>query len=331
MTDIYSWIMSPEIREFWRKNYQPTVMERLELIRGAYRPMEERLDALCALLKEAKTRRERRAISEDIRLFRYALREIYDTKPGQFFLLRHPHHGVESKFVGWSPVGVFATFPALLDDLDVEVTYWRRYGFMVEKWDMAGKAPEEMFTFNLRLIDGKPAITTLYVNPSQKERVGVSQGTLDRDNYGLSRRHPYDLPFFTGQLVKLDAPMFNRPVFGILYSEDDLNGCRDIFLGYIPFYRRGWRFETIDLSYQEIDDSSWGLRVIDWLHHATSAELPKEQKLLGDISLYLRHLRRKDRLAAEKLFFRIFDYPSELRLCHIAPVTLSELLREAKI
>lgn len=203
-----SWILSQEIREFWWQNYQPTVMERLALIRGAYRPMEERLDALCALLKEAETCQERQAINEDIRLFRYALREIYDTKPGQFFLLRYPHFTQKPESAVWPRTGVFATFPDILDDQDVKNGCWKNCGFMVEKWDMTGKVPEELFTFDLRSIDDKLAITTLYVNPTQRERAGVSQETLDRDNYGLFNRHPYAFHFILGSWLSWMPPCF---------------------------------------------------------------------------------------------------------------------------
>ncbi len=329
--DVFDWILSPEIREFWRKNYRPTVMERLALIRGAHRPMEERLDALCALLKEAETRRERQAVSEDIRLFRYVLREIYDTRPGQFFLLRHPCFTQKPELTGWGSTGVFAAFSDMLDDQDVKSSPWKDCGFLVQKWDMTGKVPEELFTFDLRSIDDKLAITTLYMDPAQRERAGVSRKTPGRSSHEVLGRHPYALPFFTGQLVKLDAPMFKSPVFGVLYSEDDLNGSRYIFLGCIQHCCRGGFFHTLDLSCQEIDVNGCGFRVIDWLHHTTPAELPRGQEILGDISLYLRRLRRKGWLAAEKLFFRIFDPAGEPGPWHVTPVTLSELLHDDKI
>ena len=59
MTDIYSWILSPEIRDYLRGNYRPTLMERQAMIRGAYKPIEEKLSALQELLGEAETEGER--------------------------------------------------------------------------------------------------------------------------------------------------------------------------------------------------------------------------------------------------------------------------------
>lgn len=59
MTDIYSWILSPEIRDYLRGNYRPTLMERQAMIRGAYKPIEEKLSALQELLGEAETEGDR--------------------------------------------------------------------------------------------------------------------------------------------------------------------------------------------------------------------------------------------------------------------------------
>ncbi len=53
----FDWILSPEIREHLRQNFQPTLRERLFLIRSTYKPTEERLEAMRALLSEARSRR----------------------------------------------------------------------------------------------------------------------------------------------------------------------------------------------------------------------------------------------------------------------------------
>ncbi len=42
----FDWVRSPEIREHLRRSFQPTLRERLFLIRSAYKPMEERLEAM---------------------------------------------------------------------------------------------------------------------------------------------------------------------------------------------------------------------------------------------------------------------------------------------
>lgn len=329
MLDVFDWITSPEIREFWRKNYQPTITERLALIRKAHRPMEERLEALRGLLEEAEADSERRSINESIRLLQYALREIHCARAGQYFLLRSPYFTHKLEQAGWPNSSIFISFQDLLDDADVKNNNWRRYGFMVEKWDLTGEKPEEMFTFDLHFIDDKPAVTNLYVNPRQRRRARVSQAALDRDNYGLCTRHPYRLPFSTGTLVKLDAPRLWKPLYGVLYSEDDLNGCRYIFMGHICASRRGLRFDTLDLSYEEIE-CGWGLRVIDWLHHAAPSELPKGQEVIGEIAQYMRHLRRKDYLAAETLFFHIFEPFDGAKPFRVIPTELSELLCKGK-
>ena len=55
MVNVFSWILSPEIREYLREHYRPNLMEKQALIRSAYRPVEEKLAALQELLHEAET------------------------------------------------------------------------------------------------------------------------------------------------------------------------------------------------------------------------------------------------------------------------------------
>ena len=59
MLDGYAWIRSEEIREYLRGNYKLSFKERMQLVRTAHRPMEERLQALRMLQKEAVTPREK--------------------------------------------------------------------------------------------------------------------------------------------------------------------------------------------------------------------------------------------------------------------------------
>ena len=42
MTDIYSWILSPEVREHLRKTYPLSTLDKTRLICGAFRSIEEK-------------------------------------------------------------------------------------------------------------------------------------------------------------------------------------------------------------------------------------------------------------------------------------------------
>jgi len=79
----FDWVRSPEIREHLWRNFDPDLRERLFLIRSAYKPLEERLEAMRALLPEARSRRERRDVRQEIALFERQLQMIHESGPGQ--------------------------------------------------------------------------------------------------------------------------------------------------------------------------------------------------------------------------------------------------------
>jgi len=62
----------------------------------------------------------------------------------------------------------------------------------------------------------------------------------------------------------------------------------------------------MDLSNHDIAFSGSGYRVIDWLHSASSTELPDGQKVLGEIGTHLSWLHHQNSPAARKYFFDIF-------------------------
>ena len=54
MLDVYDWILSPEIREHMRTNYPLSVGEKIQIICGGFRSIEDKNTALRALLEEAE-------------------------------------------------------------------------------------------------------------------------------------------------------------------------------------------------------------------------------------------------------------------------------------
>lgn len=57
--DIYSWILSPEIREAWKKEPPLPLLEQAAIIDSAYRPVEEKLRVIAGLYVRAKTGEEK--------------------------------------------------------------------------------------------------------------------------------------------------------------------------------------------------------------------------------------------------------------------------------
>ena len=67
MLDVYDWILSPEIREHMRANYPLSVEEKMHIICGGFRSIEEKETALRTLLDESGEKREQ--IETMIRLY----------------------------------------------------------------------------------------------------------------------------------------------------------------------------------------------------------------------------------------------------------------------
>ena len=86
MVNVFSWILSPEIREYLREHYRPNLMEKQALIRSAYRPVEEKLAALQELLHEAETEEDQLFLERVIVVYQLAIREIRECRRDEFYL-----------------------------------------------------------------------------------------------------------------------------------------------------------------------------------------------------------------------------------------------------
>jgi len=309
MDDIYSWILSPEIREYLRGHYHPDLLEKQALIRSAYRPVEEKLSALQELRREAETEEERVFLEKVIETYRLAIREIRLCRRNEFYLCR-----TALQFGG--DTGLYAYPFNYLGEIETEIC--RSYeelsggdpsvycpvscGYTVEKW-RCGKVWEPMFSFDLRPMGKEYRTTRFYLYDALLERISLTREEMER-SCGPEERHPYPLPFSTGDLVCLDPPLFERPVYGILCSwiSAAYDGKRFTLLGYIE----NGQFRPMDLSEQEIAFDGSGYRVIDWLRRASPEELPAGQGIFREIGTRLRCLNRRDWTAAKDQFLQIF-------------------------
>ena len=86
MTDIYSWILSPEVREHLRKTYPLSTLDKTRLICGAFRSIEEKETALRALLEEVEPGEDRERLTKLVRLYGLALEELRTTGPEALFV-----------------------------------------------------------------------------------------------------------------------------------------------------------------------------------------------------------------------------------------------------
>lgn len=311
MTDIYSWVLSPEMRGYLREKYRPNIMERQALIRGAYRSVEEKLSALRELCPEAETADERFFLERVIKVYQFAIQEIRQCRRGEFYFYR-----TALQFGGDS--GLFAYPFSYLGDAEAGIC--RSYeqlgggaencvissGYTVQKRRRKGEWGP-ILSFELKPVDGIYQTTRFYLYDPLMKQTNITRE--EWENSCDPERHcfyPYPFPFSTGDLVYLDAPLFEQPVYGVLCRwtsiDPDRRGETHTLLGYIE----NGRFHPMDLSGYDIAFDGSGYRVIDWIHSASAEKLPAGQEILGEIGAYLRRLNCEDWAAAKDRFIHIF-------------------------
>lgn len=250
MFDGYAWIRSEEIREYLRENYKLSFKERMQLVRSAHRPMEERLQALRMLQKEAVTPREKGFAAQVIRLYEFMMQEIRESRPGQFYIRKLPCPAAGRRGMEPGRIFVYASYEEMLADIpDGDV--WE-CGEEVEKWEIGENGVRELISFDLYPMDQNACIANTYLDDDRYEDIGVSRTVIEQENRfydvstGYRYRYPYPLPFFTGDLVRLDAPIYEEPLYGVMYSEN--YGGQYVHMGIICEEEGTWSFDMLDLS-----------------------------------------------------------------------------------
>lgn len=74
--DIYSWILSPEIRMAWRKEHPLPLLEQAAIIYPAYRSVEEKLGAIVSLYARAGTSEEKEELGQAKSFYETAIRQM---------------------------------------------------------------------------------------------------------------------------------------------------------------------------------------------------------------------------------------------------------------
>ena len=129
--DYYDWILSPEIRDYLRENHRFSFEEKIRLICGACRPLEEKYNALRALREESEGK-EKVLAGELVRLHDWAFDQLRQETPGQVFVFMEElgcdtgerdtrYHGVDQMF------RTYEELTAYIKDGHLEMislTYW---------------------------------------------------------------------------------------------------------------------------------------------------------------------------------------------------------------
>ena len=76
--DIYSWILSLEIREWLKKKPPLPLLEQAKIVYKAYRSAEDKLQAMTLILDMAKEEEERECLRQTAAYLQFAVRQMED-------------------------------------------------------------------------------------------------------------------------------------------------------------------------------------------------------------------------------------------------------------
>ncbi len=322
MLDVYDWILSSEIRDHMRANYPLSIKEKIHIICGGFRSIEEKEATLQTLLDESGE--ERGQVEAMIRFYGLAMKELRKTGPEHLFVLPFTWASPRKSNSLFTCDAVFySTYAELLEQAE-DICTGPHLG--ASKWERINGKWEKVITFDVQRVDGVECTTRLWPSDEKEREWEIGKDTMELeicgDEFGRKRIR-YPIPFMTGDLVKLDAPMFDEPLFGVMDNVVDLNGTRYMWLGYVD----GDCLNTLALSYNLLDYDG-GYRVIDWLHSAKPEELPEGEEILKEIGEYLSRQSRQDGAASDtgSEFLDIFGVENNRPFRRSAVIPFPELL-----
>ena len=268
--DIYQCIRNIEIREFFRQNNRFTVNEKIQLILHSYASIEKKREMFQGLSESICVKDEYK-VRQMITLFNLCIMQIYNPKDRVLYVRECISNATTEMKV--SSLDVFR-FPTA----DIEF-----YDSMEKLLDETGKLynhsndlQEKVYVYQIILPQNQPhqilmefemlwmeeklQIVRVYPNEPWLIERGVLPETLASLNYYYELCH-LELPFENGCRLKIQTPIMQEPIYGILQSEKDSNGC------WYHFFKPDGMTENehlIDLSYHEIQFTS-GYSVFDWV------------------------------------------------------------------
>lgn len=296
--DIYSWILSPEIRKAWKKNPPLPLLEQAAIIGPAYRPVEEKLWVISILYESAKTAEEKEKLSLAKDFYAEAIRQMKgedrENDPGAVWQaicsdydMAEDHYPVRMDF--YESPHLFYSYEEAWNWAAQYVTCgWE--SCLLTKWALKKDGPKEELTCSARRVNGVFCTTHAYMDGFP--------------HFDLNTAHlPYSLPFATGDLVKLEGPVFSRPIFGVWAAEQDGNGTWYNWMGYKEYGEYGQKplLTAMSMGYHRLNACE--LSVLDWLRPASEEELPKRQKSLAGIA---KTISRTRKIRGEKAAFEHF-------------------------
>lgn len=272
--DIYDYILSPEIQQYYRKNVKLSLMEQEQIILHSYCSVQRKTELLSFLMKAAEDD-EKERIGEMVLLHESILKAIENPKEKVLFVAERKasltrYGKTDMKFIfEYTSDGLeyFDSLDEIMEKLEKEKECADKesgdvgYDLMiVDMIELPEKGHKEEIYFKIIWNQGKPQINRIYMDDRWIMEKGFSEDVCDRYNERFTR---HILPFESGSRLKIQTPFMKEPFYGILQSELDGNGCWYHFLyGEDDKQQEG---QFIDLSYSELT-FELGYAVLDWIY-----------------------------------------------------------------
>jgi hypothetical protein len=268
--DVGECIRNPEFKEFFRKQ-DLKVWDMIQIILHSYASMQQKREWLCRLLQTVGEE-EKQEVQNMLDLVDLCLRQIYQTDENVVYVAEYRNTTEPDDL---PPDVIITSENAELtfhDDI-MEMTEYLERIYTPEPDDEVNremyiyqiiKAPHEKhrikLEFSMTWFDGKLGIFDMYPNREWLEQEGISEETYNdfKDvGGGICYR---ELPFATGDRLRIKTPLMRDYVYGTILAEYD-GWC-----WYYWFTPDGKETDDdlITLTYHEIDLTS-GYAVYDWV------------------------------------------------------------------
>lgn len=242
--DVYSFIASDEIREYFRKNKEFTIQEKLRIILTSWKPFSQKIEAISRLKTEVTGKEYKFVVCiEKIYLDAYericnpegnvifSARSLWrDNDEADLLSLAHEsctyggtYHEAVADWLGY-------THPVVLD---------------MDYVDSRLDTNKNPYSFTVLVQDEDYEIIQIFINDNHAYGMGdyeARQLEVVKEDY-----ERYSLPFRYGEKIKIILPYLGEYRKGILSSQMDCNGCWYHFFYTYPLPKGLGDFE--ELSY----------------------------------------------------------------------------------
>lgn len=269
--DIFSFIRSPEIREYMRKNETINLSDTIFLILKSMNSWETKLEALKILAHEkGLSEQEKRHVLYTAGYAERILQEIYCPESpailsvNEYYCMNEDYlNPYEVSVKGLHCTGYNSSYNEFLaqyaDYLPKESPPLPRYEIDLV-YPGKNYKNNNPIHFSATWFNGKIRIYAIHAASGWGEAHYFKHNLTDYLAGGWMGR--YSLPFPTMSKVKFQTPFMRRPLSGIL--ESTLDDCHCWYHFFYPYDRRGFTGHFMDFSYQEIESGS-DLTIFDWV------------------------------------------------------------------